>query len=423
MTLRRRGNLIGLLALCLALFVFAGSAVQFALTVDAAWAQSSVRPPDSAVGNATPNVRPPADEPTDAPAEPGVARPLDSQQSFDAGSEQGLAPLGTLGPNSDSTLWGSVRHGDSFTVSIPDEKAAILVQSEGVGWQQARAAKGALGEWGANAIAVTILLLAIFYVLRGRIRIEHGPAGRRIERFNGVERFGHWLLAVSFILLALTGLNLIYGREYLMPLIGKEGFAAISAGGKWVHNNVAWAFMLGLVLVFVMWVVHNLPSRHDLNWIAKGGGMFREGVHPPAGKFNFGQKLVFWAVILLGASVSMSGVALLFPYELPLFAKTFAIMNDLGFAAIWGEPLPENLSPIAEMQYAQMWHAIVALAMIVVILAHIYIGTIGMEGAFDAMGSGEVDLNWAKEHHSLWVEKLEAKGHDVDRSSATTPAE
>ena len=419
MSLRRRGNLIGLVAFCLALFVFAGSAVQFALSVDAAWAQSSVRPPQGA----TQNVRPPADQPTDTPSQPGEPRPLDAQQPFPPDPERLVSPIGELGPNSDATLWGAVRHGEQFSVSIPDEKAGILVQSEGVGWQQARAGKGTLGEWGANAMIVTILALAIFYALRGRIRIEHGPAGRKVERFTGVERFGHWLLATSFILLALTGLNLIYGREYLMPLIGKETFATISAGGKWLHNNVAWAFMLGLVMVFVMWVVHNLPTRTDLKWLAKGGGLFTKGVHPDAGKFNAGQKLIFWAVILLGASVSLSGVSLLFPYELPLFAKTFAIMNDLGFAAIWGEPLPTNLTPIAEMQYAQMWHAIVALAMIVVILAHIYIGSIGMEGAFDAMGSGMVDLNWAKEHHSLWVERLEEKGHDVRSSSAATPAE
>ncbi|HUF86159.1 MAG TPA: formate dehydrogenase subunit gamma [Thermohalobaculum sp.] len=409
MSHRRRGNLVGFLALCLAILVFSGSAVQFALTLDAAWAQSSVRPPENVV----------------IPAQPGESRPLDMVEPFPSDSDRLVGPLGPLGPNSDATLWGAVRHGERFSVSIPDEKAAILVQSGGVEWQRMRAGKGPLGEWGANAIAVTVLVLAIFYVVRGRIRVEHGFSGRLIERFNGIERFGHWLLAVSFILLALTGLNLIYGREYLLPLIGRELFATVAAGGKWVHNNVAWAFMLGLVMVFVMWVGHNLPRRADLVWILKGGGMFRKGVHPPAWKFNAGQKLVFWAVILLGTSVSMSGVSLLFPFELPLFAKTFEVMNALGVAVVWGAPLPTELTPFQEMQLAQLWHAIVALAMTVVIIAHIYIGTLGMEGAFDAMGSGQVDLNWAKEHHSLWVEQEEARGR-VDagsRDSATTPAE
>jgi formate dehydrogenase subunit gamma len=172
-----------------------------------------------------------------------------------------------------------------------------------------------------------------------------------------------------------------------------------------------------------MWVGHNLPRRADVVWLMKGGGMFKKGVHPPAYKFNAGQKLVFWAVILLGTSVSMSGLSLLLPYELPLFAKTFEVMNQLGFALVWGAPLPTDLSPIAEMQLAQLWHAVVALAMIVVIIAHIYIGTLGMEGAFDAMGSGQVDLNWAKEHHNLWVEQMQEKGRIESRGPAATPAE
>ena len=419
MSVRRRGLVVGLLALALAIPIFLGSLAQFGLVIDAAWAQSSVRPPENAVRN----VRPPADVPTNTPSEPGVPRPPDAQAPGSAEPERMVSPIGELGPNSDATLWGEVRHGEQFSVSIPDEKAGILVQSEGVRWQQARAGKGPLGEWGANAIAVTIIVLAIFYVLRGRIRIEHGPSGRLVERFNGIERFGHWLLAGSFILLALTGLNLVYGREYIMPLIGKELFADVSMAGKWVHNNVAWAFMLALVMVFVMWVAHNLPRKVDFVWLAKGGGLFTKGSHPSSYKFNAGQKLVFWAVILLGASVSMSGLSLLLPYELPLFAKTFEVMNQLGFAVIWGEPLPTQLTPIAEMQLAQLWHAIVALAMIVVILAHIYIGSIGMEGAFAAMGSGQVDLNWAKEHHDLWVEQMERKGRIESRGSAATPAE
>ena len=71
--------------------------------------------------------------------------------------------------------------------------------------------------------------------------------------------------------------------------------------------------------------------------------------------------------------------------------------------------MPEVLAPHAEMQLSQLWHAIVSFALIGIILAHIYIGSLGMEGAYDAMGSGEVDLNWAKEHHSLWVEEVQAK--------------
>ena len=138
------------------------------------------------------------------------------------------------------------------------------------------------------------------------------------------------------------------------------------------------------------------------------------------------QKIIFWSVILLGASISLSGLSLLFPFELPLFAKTFAALNDWGITGLLGmDPLPTVLSPQEEMQFAQAWHAIVSFVLMAIILAHIYIGSVGMEGAYDAMGSGEVDEAWAHQHHSLWLQdvkaKREAKGESAP--SDATPAE
>lgn len=207
-----------------------------------------------------------------------------------------------------------------------------------------------------------------------------------------------------------------------MPLVGKELFATITLAGKWVHNNVAWPFMWALVMVFLLWVRHNLPSLLDIRWFLMGGGLLG-GAHPPARKFNAGQKIVFWSVILLGTSVSLSGISLLFPYDAPMFAKTFQILNDLGISQlVMGAPLATDISGMQEMQYAQIWHTIVAFAMIFIIIAHIYIGSVGMEGAFDAMGSGEVDLNWASEHHGLWVEEERQKGR-APPAQALHPAE
>ena len=126
-------------------------------------------------------------------------------------------------------------------------------------------------------------------------------------------------------------------------------------------------------------------------------------------------------MIVLGVSVSASGLSLLMPFELPLFAKTFTVLNGMGLPGLIGlDPLPEQLTPHAEMQLATLWHAIVAFVMMAIILAHIYLGSVGMEGAFDAMGTGRVDLNWAREHHNLWVEELEQKGAV---KAAGTPAE
>ncbi|MBZ0217738.1 MAG: formate dehydrogenase subunit gamma [Fimbriimonadaceae bacterium] len=330
----------------------------------------------------------------------------------------GNVPGGTLGNRSDGSFWSGIRHGAEGNVSIMDKKAGRLIQAEGDTWRNVR--NGALSEYGVWGLLGIIILLALFFLIRGRIRIESGRSGETITRFKFIERVGHWTLAVSFIILGLTGLNVLYGRYVVLPVLGADAFGAISQAGKWLHNFVGFAFMIGLVMVFVMWVVHNFPNRTDLNWIAKGGGLFTKGSHPPAKKFNAGQKLIFWAVILCGVSLSLSGLALMFPFQMPLFAKTFAMLN------VFGLNLPTNLGPVQDMQLSQLWHAILALVMIVVVIAHIYIGTIGMEGAFDAVKDGEVDLNWAKEHHSLWVEEVreQEKAHaQASAGSAQVPAE
>ncbi len=168
--------------------------------------------------------------------------------------------------------------------------------------------------------------------------------------------------------------------------------------------------------MFILWVRDNLFDRTDLEWISKGGGLLTAGVHPPARKFNFGQKFIFWAVILGGASLSWSGLALMFPFEITPFSGTFAILNVFGF------DLPTELSPLAETQLSQLWHGILGLIMIAIIIAHIYIGSLGMEGAFDAVSTGQVDENWAREHHSLWAAELEGDAPSP-QPSGEQPAE
>ncbi|KRW83933.1 formate dehydrogenase subunit gamma [Marinobacter sp. P4B1] len=330
----------------------------------------------------------------------------DSFRSENLGNPEKAAPiteqLGTRGGVSDADTWRAIRYNQiDPTVQSPGPANGVMIQDGGISWYKLR--EGPIITWGGGALLGIIVLLVVFYFVRGKIMIDGGPAGTTIERFKAIERFGHWLLAGSFIALGVTGLLTLMGRSFLIPVIGHDAFSTLAVGSKWLHNNIAWAFMLGLVMTFVMWVAHNIPDKLDWQWIKAGGGIFTKG-HPSARKFNAGQKVVFWTVMLLGVSVSLSGLSLLFPFQMPLFGDTFGVINS-----ILGTGLPTELTPHEEMQYANIWHSIVAFVMMLAIIAHIYIGTIGMEGAFDAMGSGQVDLEWARQHHDLWVEEEEAK--------------
>ncbi|MCT4579602.1 formate dehydrogenase subunit gamma [Donghicola sp.] len=346
----------------------------------------------------------------------------DSFRSEAIGNPDAAAPttgqLGTLGGVSDAEFWRAYRYNEldelgdvSASAKGPSGDTSVtqvVIQDTGMTWLNFRA--GPLKDYGGYLLLGTIAILAVFFLFRGRIMIDGEKSGKTITRFKGIERFAHWTLAGSFVLLAITGLVQLFGRFFIIPLIGHEAFAPVAIGGKWIHNNVSWAFMLGLVMVTVMWVKHNIPNKLDLKWFAVGGGLFSKGVHPPAKKFNAGQKIIFWGVIFLGVSISVSGLSLLFPFELPMFAATFAHMNDLGLPQLFGmEALPTDLAPHTEMQLSQTWHAIVGFLFMALIIGHIYIGSIGMEGAFDAMGSGQVDEQWAKEHHGLWYEEVTGK--------------
>jgi formate dehydrogenase subunit gamma len=342
-------------------------------------------------------------------------------QDNDGGNAAAIAAqLGTLGGASDSEVFRALRYGTADVITTSSSPAAgVLIQDGGMWWLEFR--KGPLASYGAWLLGGTLVALALFYLLRGKIRIDGPKTGRTILRFSSFERFGHWLFAGSFLVLGATGLITLFGRTVLIPVFGHEAFSALAVASKWIHNNIAWAFMLGLIIVIVNWTVHNIPNRHDLKWLAVGGGLFSKNVHPPARKFNAGQKMIFWGCVVLGLSISASGLSLLFPFDLPMFAKTFAVVNDIGAPGWFGfAPLPEQLAPQEEMQFAQLWHAIVAFVFMAMIFAHIYLGSVGMEGAFDAMGSGEVEEQWAREHHGLWVKEVEEK---QAAAGSATPAE
>jgi formate dehydrogenase subunit gamma len=271
-----------------------------------------------------------------------------------------------------------------------DQRARVLIQPGGRTWDYFH--QIVLRWIGAIAIIGTVAVLAVAYFWLGRIRIAAGRAGRTILRFKAFERAAHWLTAVSFVVLGITGLNITFGKVLLLPLIGPEAFSVFSQYAKYTHNFVSFAFVLGLALIVVIFIRDNMPDRSDIAWFKQGGG-FIKSKHAPAGRFNAGEKLVFWGALGAGGAVITSGFLLLFP---------FYITNIFG------------------MQIAQVVHAIIAMLFIALILGHIYIGTLGMEGAFEAMWTGEVDYNWAKEHHDLWLEEQLAKGRAGPRQQFPT---
>src|SRR5947209_16921658 len=234
-------------------------------------------------------------------------------------------------------------------ISIPDTKAATLEQPQGREWRGFH--EGWMPWIGAIAILGMVVLLGAFYFTRGRVMLEHNEhSGRKILRFNTFERFTHWMTATCFIILALTGLNYVFGKRLLQPIMGPEAFTTLSQYAKYAHNFLAWPFMLGIICMFGLWVRDNIPDKVDVAWLKSGGGLFGNA-HPSAWRFNAGQKIVFWIVILGGLAMSASGIMLLFPF---------------------------SAADINGMQLTQIVHAVIGVLFIAAILAHIYIGSLGM---------------------------------------------
>ena len=301
------------------------------------------------------------------------------------------APNPTASVTSERDLFKQVPRVEG-RIDIPDTKAAVLIQPAGRTWDYFHEV---LLHWGgAIVILGMIAVLGVAYLIMGRLRITAGRSGRKIVRFKAFERFSHWLTAVSFVVLGLTGLNITFGKILLLPLIGPDAFSTVSEVAKYAHNFTSFSFVAGLVLIIVIFFKDNIPEKVDLEWLKQGGG-FIKNKHAPAGRFNPGEKAVYWLSLAAGVVVSVSGFVLLFPF--------------------YG-------TNIADMQIAQAVHAIVAVLFIALILGHIYIGTLGMEGAFEAMGTGEVDLNWAKEHHDVWLARKLAS-EDRQGQASATPAE
>lgn len=276
-------------------------------------------------------------------------------------------------------MWRDIRQGGSGFTNSPDREHGNLINTGGEDWRQTR--NGPVSTYGKWILAAAVLAVGLVYLFRGSIKLDHGRSGKTIERWTSADRLIHWFVAILFVVLAITGVTFLYGKELLLPVMGKAGFADWAAFSKTLHNYGGPLFIVGLVLMFAKWLRHNGFNQIDAKWLAKGGGIVSKA-HPPAEYLNAGEKLWFWMVVLGGAGVSITGLILDFP----------------------------NFGQAREtMQQANILHAIFALSLLAVFVGHVYIATLGTEGALEGMVYGHVDVEWAKQHHNLWYEEV-AKG-------------
>ena len=296
--------------------------------------------------------------------------------------------------NPRADYWRAVKGGVGGYSSIKGAETGVLTQSAGIEWANFR--RGPIVKYAPWAIAGMLLLILLYHLISGKNKLVHRPSGVLVKRWSWFERLVHWTTAISFIILAITGMSMLLGRTLLLPLFGglpggKAAYASWAQFSIQLHNVMGPVLSVGIVLMIVMWIWHNFPGKGDWNWIKAGGGIIGDK-HPAAGRMNFGEKVWFWVIATFGLAVVITGLALVAP----------------SFPAIQAM-LPVSLTR-GLMQDANVWHVVAGIIWMTIAIGHIYIGTAGTEGAFQGMATGYVSAEWAEQHHSLWFDKVRKKG-------------
>ena len=302
-------------------------------------------------------------------------------------------------PGNNAPMWREVRKGENpyQTSQVRGVETNILVQPAGETWRQVR--NGPIKLYGGLILIAWVLLIYGYYRWKGPLKLRDKPTGRMIERFSDWERIVHWSTAISFVILAVSGLVILFGKHVLLPMFGYTLFSWLAILGKNLHNFVGPLFVFCTLAMFVTYVKDNLWRAADFVWLKKAGGLLN-GEHLPSGRFNAGEKIWFWfGVLLLGLVSGATGLVLDFPNF------------DQGRSV---------------MQLVNVVHAVSAVLFIALALSHIYIGTIGAEAAYESMRLGLVDETWAREHHETWYEEVKAgkaRQHFVDDVPADVKAQ
>jgi formate dehydrogenase subunit gamma len=320
--------------------------------------------------------------------------------------EQTNAERKQVQPGNNAPMWRDVGRGVSGTTSLPYLEAGNLIQpfvqypgsrltNAGEAWRQVR--NNWLIPYGGSLLVIVALAIALFYWRKGPMSLHGAETGRVIERFTYFERAAHWTNAIAFVALAISGIIMAFGKFFLLPVIGTTLFGWLTYALKNLHNFTGPLFAVSLVVVILTFARDNLPKKEDITWLLKGGGMFG-GEEVPSHRFNGGEKALFWGgVFLFGLIVVGSGLFL-------------------------DKILPAVDYTRGNMQVAHMIHAAASAIMMAMFMGHIYMGTIGMKGAYKAMKTGYVDETWAKEHHQLWYDDVKAGKIPVHRTAASPSA-
>lgn len=310
-------------------------------------------------------------------------------------------------PGNNAPFWKAVRESGTSpgTTSFPAPESGTLIQpfvqypgskltNAGEAWRQVR--NQLIIPYGGSALLLVALALAVFYWRKGSLGGHVPDTGRKIERFTYIERTAHWANAIAFVVLAVSGVVMAFGKFFILPVIGSTLFGWLTYALKTAHNFAGPLFAVSLLVVIVTFVRDNIPNKADMSWLAKGGGLLGEH-EVPSHRFNGGEKVLFWiGVFVLGLVVVASGLVL------------DKVVPGLAYTR-------------GDMQIAHMVHGVSTVLMMALFMSHIYMGTIGMKGAYEAMKTGYVDEGWAREHHELWHDDIKAGKIPAQRSAQVTP--
>lgn len=300
--------------------------------------------------------------------------------------------------NPRANYWRAVRQGyQGYTAASGPYTTNVLIQNGGQNWRELR--NGPVEGYGAWVLALVVGAIIVFAIVRGQVKLDHPSSGRTVERWNTGERVLHWYTAVLFVILAITGLSMLFGRAVLIPVLGYPGFAAWASASIALHNYLGPFFVIGVVIEIVVWIRDALPEATDAEWLRRAGGFFEKGSHPSAGRINAGEKYItFWlGLVVCGIVISVSGIAM----DFPAFSQSRETM-----------------------QTANLVHGLFGMTWLGLMLGHIYLGAWGVEGALPSMIGGRVSTEWAKQHHDIWYEregrKTEESGDKSGRAATRT---